>query len=37
MDNSFNQKMGNYSGEQGQQLMPGNGSGFGNMGGAKSP
>ncbi|MEJ2243897.1 MAG: hypothetical protein P8X87_05095 [Candidatus Bathyarchaeota archaeon] len=37
MDNSFNQKMGNYGEEQGQQQMPGNGSGFGNMGGANSP
>jgi tetratricopeptide (TPR) repeat protein len=37
MDNSFNQKMGNYGGQQGQQQMPGNGSGFGNMGGGNSP
>ena len=37
MDNSFNQKMGNYGGQQGQQQMPGNGSGFGNMGGGNGP
>ncbi len=37
MDNSFTQKMGNNGGQQGQQQMPCNGSGFGNMGGGNSP
>ncbi|MFZ7136801.1 MAG: hypothetical protein ACOWW1_00045 [archaeon] len=37
MNNSFNQKMGNNGGQQGQQQMPGNGNGFGNMGGGNSP